>query len=403
MSMGLSPLNAIYQARFNRYLENRGHQGHLAPARVGVPRRRRDGRTRVHGGALAGRARGPRQPDLRRELQPAAAGRPGPRQRQDHPGARIDLPRRRLARAQGGLGPRVGRAARARHRRRAGPQDGHDARRRVPAVLDRIRRATSGSISSARPAAPGAGRAPVRRRPAAAPPRRPRLPEALRGLRDRGGPARPADGDPGADDQGLDAPGRVRGPERHPPDEEALRRGDAEVPRPPRAADPRRRTSPAGWRPTTTPARTRRRSGTCSRGGRRSAASIPHAMSSPKPIDAAEGRRLRPVRRRLEAGGLDDDGVRPAAPRSDAGQEDRPPHRPDHPGRGADVRHGVAVPRVQDLRGARAAVRARSTPSTSWRTARRRTGRSWRRASPRPARWPRSRRRAPRTRRTASR
>ena len=74
-------------------------QGHRQPARLGVPRRRRDGRARVGRRAVAGRARGPRQPDLRRQLQPPAARRPGPRQRQDHPGARGPVPRRRLERA----------------------------------------------------------------------------------------------------------------------------------------------------------------------------------------------------------------------------------------------------------------------------------------------------------------
>ena len=64
------------------------HQGHQPAARVGVPRRRRDGRARV---ARRHRRRGPRgarQPHLRHQLQPAAARRTGARQRQDHPGAR---------------------------------------------------------------------------------------------------------------------------------------------------------------------------------------------------------------------------------------------------------------------------------------------------------------------------
>jgi pyruvate dehydrogenase E1 component len=47
VSMGLGPINAIYQARFNRYLHEPRHQGHLRAARLGVPRRRRDGRARV--------------------------------------------------------------------------------------------------------------------------------------------------------------------------------------------------------------------------------------------------------------------------------------------------------------------------------------------------------------------
>jgi pyruvate dehydrogenase E1 component len=56
VSMGLGPLNAIYQARFNRYLHNRGLQGHLRPARVVLRRRRRDRRARVaRGAAVASR------------------------------------------------------------------------------------------------------------------------------------------------------------------------------------------------------------------------------------------------------------------------------------------------------------------------------------------------------------
>ena len=64
-------------------------------------------------GAVDRGARAARQPDLRRQLQPAAPRRPGARQRQDHPGARGDLPRRGLERDQGDLGPRLGRAARS--------------------------------------------------------------------------------------------------------------------------------------------------------------------------------------------------------------------------------------------------------------------------------------------------
>ena len=101
----------IYQARFNRYLHHRGIKDTSRQPRVGVPGRRRDRRAGVPGLALDRRARGPRQPDLRRQLQPAAPRRPGARQRQDHPGARVGLPRRRLERDQGHLGPRVGRAA----------------------------------------------------------------------------------------------------------------------------------------------------------------------------------------------------------------------------------------------------------------------------------------------------
>ena len=63
------------------------------------------------GATDAGLAREARQPHLRRQLQPAAARRPGARQRQDHPGTGSRLPRRRLERHQGHLGQRLGPAA----------------------------------------------------------------------------------------------------------------------------------------------------------------------------------------------------------------------------------------------------------------------------------------------------
>ena len=70
-------------------------------------------------------ARTARQSDLRRQLQPAAPRRSGARQRQGDPGVRVDVPRHGLERHQGRLGPRVGRAARPRRRRRARQQDEH--------------------------------------------------------------------------------------------------------------------------------------------------------------------------------------------------------------------------------------------------------------------------------------
>ena len=84
------------------------HQGHQPAGRLGVPRRRRDGRARVPRHAAARRPAGPRQPHVRRQLQPAAPRRPGPRQRQDHPGARGAVPRRRLERHQGRSGAASG-------------------------------------------------------------------------------------------------------------------------------------------------------------------------------------------------------------------------------------------------------------------------------------------------------
>ncbi len=60
-------------------------------------------------------------------------------------------------------------------------------------------------------------------------------------------------------------------------------------------------------------------------------------------------------------------------------------HRADHPRRGPHVRHGRAVPRVQDLRRRRARSTSPSTPTCCCPTPRRPTARSSRRASPRPA------------------
>ena len=83
------------------------------------------------------------------------------------------------------------------------------------------------------------------------------------------------------------------------------------------------------------------------------------------------------------------------------GQGDRQAHRADHARRGAHLRHGVAVPPVRHLLPRRPALRAGRQATCCSTTARPRTGRSWRRASPRRARWRRSSPPAPPTRRTA--
>ena len=75
VSMGLGPIMAIYQARFMRYLTDRGIKDTLGPQGLGVPRRRRDRRARVARRDRACRPREARQPRLRRQLQPAAARR----------------------------------------------------------------------------------------------------------------------------------------------------------------------------------------------------------------------------------------------------------------------------------------------------------------------------------------
>ncbi len=155
---------------------------HQRQPRLVLRRRRRDGRARVDRRAGRGRARAPRQPDLRRELQPAAARRPGAWQRQDHPGARGRLPRRRLERHQGDLGLALGRAVGQGRRRRPARPHEHDARRRVPEAGRRVRRLHPRALLRPRPPPAQDGRGPERRRAGLAPPRRARLPQALRRL-----------------------------------------------------------------------------------------------------------------------------------------------------------------------------------------------------------------------------
>jgi pyruvate dehydrogenase E1 component len=70
VSMGLGPLMAAYQARFNRYLTDRGGRRRLGLAGVVVRRRRRDGRARVAGGCRHGGQGEAGEPHLRGELQP---------------------------------------------------------------------------------------------------------------------------------------------------------------------------------------------------------------------------------------------------------------------------------------------------------------------------------------------
>ena len=241
VSMGLGAINAVHQARFNRYLLARELKD---TSRSHVWAFLGDGETdepEVRGAISLAVPRGTRQPHLRHQLQPAAPGRPGPRQRQDHPGARGVVPRRRLERDQGHLGPGLGPAAGQGHRRRPGQQDEHDPGRPVPDLRGRVRRLHQGELLRRRPAAAGHGRAPVRRRDPQPVPRRARLPQGLRGVQGGDRARRPADGDPGPHDQGLDARPRLRGAQRHPPDEEAHGGRAQGVPRPALPGDPRRR------------------------------------------------------------------------------------------------------------------------------------------------------------------
>ena len=162
-----------------------------------------------------------------------------------------------------------------------------------------------------------------------------------------------------------------------------------DLPRPARAADPGRQAQGRAVLPP----------GPGLRGGpvppraaaRRSAARCRGASSGQAPLPKPPADDRRRVRGRLRHGGLDDDGLHPDAAEPDPRQGARAADRADHPGRGADVRHGPALQGGRDLRRRSASATSRSTRTSSCRTARRSTARSSRRASPRPARWRRSR------------
>ena len=106
---------------------------------LGVSGRRRNGRTGIAGLDHAGLARKARQPDLRGELQPAAARRPGARQRKNHSGTGSDFPRRGMERHQMHLGLRLGQPDSERPRRPAGPALGRNQRRAISEIFCRER------------------------------------------------------------------------------------------------------------------------------------------------------------------------------------------------------------------------------------------------------------------------
>ena len=367
VSMGLAPICVDLPGALQPLPARPRPRRHRRRPRLGLPRRRRDGRAGDARRDHARVARAARQPDLRRQLQPAAPRRPGARQRQDHPGARGRLPRRRLERHQGHLGRRLGSAAGARRRRPAGAAHGRGRRRRVSEVHRRVRAPTSASTSSAR----------IRE-----------LLELVEDLTDdklrklrrgghdpekvyaaykaRGRARRRADRHPRQDHQGL-RPGRGRrGPQRHAPAEEAEREGAARVPRPLRHPDRRRASSPR--RPSTGRPTTARRSSTCcerrARARRLRAAAracAPQPLAPPPPSTVRASSSSGTGEREVAT----THGVRaPAAP-PDERPDDRHAHRADRPRRGAHLRHGRAVPQVRHLLARRASSTSRSTPTSS--------------------------------------
>ncbi len=83
-SMGIGPISSIYHARFMRYLTHRNLLDCSQRKVWGVFGDGEMDEPEIHERADPGRARGPGQPGLGGQLQPAAAGRPGARQRPHH-------------------------------------------------------------------------------------------------------------------------------------------------------------------------------------------------------------------------------------------------------------------------------------------------------------------------------
>ena len=219
------------------------HRRHVQAQGLGLLRRRRDGRARIARRHRPGGAREARQPGVRHQLQPAAAGRPGARQRQDHPGVRGRVPRRRLERHQADLGQQLGPAAGARQGRRAAQgHDGH-AGRRLPGLQGQRRRLRAQALLRPRSAHAGDGGQDERQGHLEPATRRPRLAEGLRRLPPRQQPRRPADRAAGQDGQGLRHGRCRRGQEHRAPDQEAQRRRHPLHPRPLQHPDPRQRAA----------------------------------------------------------------------------------------------------------------------------------------------------------------
>ena len=158
VSMGLGPINAIYQAMTNKYLTNRGIKD----------------LSNSHVWAFLGdgemdevESRGQLQVAANEGLDNLTFVVNCNLQRLDGPvrgnGKIIQelesvLPRCRLERHQGRLGPRLGRAARPGHRRRARAPHEHDAGRRLPDLPRRERRVHPRALLRSRRAHRGAGR-----------------------------------------------------------------------------------------------------------------------------------------------------------------------------------------------------------------------------------------------------
>ena len=232
VSMGLGPIMAIYQARFNKYLQDRGilqTNGHHVWAFLG------DGETdepeSLGAITLAGRE------NLDNLIFVINCNL----QRLDGPvrgNGKIIQELEGIFRGAGwnvikviwgdSWDPLLAKD----QPRPAGQADGRSGRRRIPEVHRDARRVHSRALLRQVSGAGADGSRPVGRRFEEAAPRRARPGKSVRGVPGSRRDARPPDRDPGQDDQGLRHRRRRRGPQRHAPAEEAGRKRAARVPQP---------------------------------------------------------------------------------------------------------------------------------------------------------------------------
>ncbi len=131
---------------------------------------------------------------------------------------------------------------------------------------------------------------------------------------------------------------------------------------------------------------------------------LPQRRTSPAPLPQPADSTYDVVRKGSgQAAGRDHHGVGADHEGAVAGQGDRQADRADHPGRGPHLRDGLLVPVLEDLQPQRAAVHRRGCGADARLQGIARSGRSCTRASTRPARPPRSPRSAPRMPPTVSR
>ena len=193
VSMGLGPITALYHARFNRYLHNRQHRRHQPEPGVVLPRRRRVRRARDARRHLAGQPRAARQPRSSSSTATCSASTA-----RCAATARSSRSSRPMFRGAGWNVIKVIWGSKW-DELLAKDKDGVLLNKMNTTVdgefqryARRERRVHPRALLRPRPAAAQDGRAPVRRRAAQPAPRRPRLPQAVRGL--QGGHREPRHG-----------------------------------------------------------------------------------------------------------------------------------------------------------------------------------------------------------------